>query len=346
MIKNKFSINTNFLNNKSILVTGGTGSFGNAFVKKLLIKTKLRRLVILSRDEYKQYTMKNEVTKYDKSNILRFFIGDVRDTERLNMAFRGVDYIVHAAALKQITTAEYNPFECIHTNVLGAQNIVKASLNCRIKKVISLSTDKAANPINLYGASKLAADKLFISANQLAGSQDTNFSIVRYGNVINSRGSVIPFFLEKIKAKEKYLPITHPEMTRFFLTIEQGVNFVLDSLVRMQGGEIFVPKCPSIKITELAKMLKKNVLFKTIGLRPGEKIHEVLCPKEDSENTIEFKNFYTIKPTINFGKKKNYLVLSKKEKGRLVSKNFEYSSDKNINKISKNIIKNLIEKKS
>lgn len=328
MIKNKFSINTNFLNNKSILVTGGTGSFGRAFVKKLLIKTKLRRLVVLSRDEYKQYIMKNEIDKYDKSNISRFFIGDVRDSERLNMAFRGVDYVVHAAALKQITTAEYNPFECIHTNVIGAQNIVKAALNCKIKKVISLSTDKASNPINLYGASKLAADKVFISANQLAGQQKTNFSIVRYGNVLGSRGSVLQLFKKIIKDKNaKSIPITDENMTRFWISLDEATEFVILSLKAMIGGEIFVPKIPSMSISEIIKSLNIKLRKKIIGIRPGEKMHETLISSEEARNTCEAKNYYLILPEeIN---KKMKIKNTKK-----VNNNFEYISNKNKLKLS------------
>ena len=335
-------LNFNKLKNYNYLITGGTGSFGKKMVEILSKKIKPKRIVIFSRDELKQFEMKK---KFNEKNI-RYFLGDIRDQSRIEQALDQIDIVIHAAALKQVPAAEYNPSEVIKTNIIGAENLIKACIKNKVKKVIALSTDKAACPINLYGATKLVSDKLFSSANNITGDKGPIFSIVRYGNVINSRGSVIPFFLEKIKAKEKYLPITHPEMTRFFLTIEQGVEFVLNSLFRMQGGEIFVPKCPSIKITELAKMLKRNVLFKTIGLRPGEKIHEVLCPKEDSGNTIEFSTFYSIKPTINFGKRKNYTHLSTKEKGRFVPKNFEYASNKDINSISKNSIKNLIKQKS
>ena len=295
MIKNEFTVNTSFLNNKSILITGGTGSFGRVFVKKLLKDSNLRRLVILSRDEYKQHIMKEELNKYDKSNLLRFFIGDVRDSERLNMAFRDIDYVVHAAALKQITTAEYNPFECIHTNVLGAQNIVKASLNCKIKKVISLSTDKAANPINLYGASKLAADKVFISSNQLAGSQKTIFSLVRYGNVLGSRGSVLQLFKKIINDKKStHLPITDGNMTRFWITLNEAADFVIKSLKSMKGGETFIPKIPSMSIFDIVKSLNIKLKKKVIGIRSGEKMHEILITLEESRHTYEFENYYII----------------------------------------------------
>jgi UDP-N-acetylglucosamine 4,6-dehydratase len=244
-----------------------------------------------------------------------------------------------------VPAAEYNPTEVIKTNINGAENLINACIKKKVKKIIALSTDKAACPINLYGATKLVSDKLFSSANNISGKNGPIFSTVRYGNVINSRGSVIPLFLEKINAKEKYLPLTDVNMTRFFLTIEQGVNFVLNSLSRMQGGEIFVPKCPAIKIVELAKILKKDIKFKIIGIRPGEKIYEVLCPKEDAQNTIEFKNFYIIKPTVNFKKNKNYNLLPTKEKGTYVKKDFEYTSKISLDNKSKFIIKKLIENK-
>ena len=328
MIKNEFTVNTSFLNNKSILITGGTGSFGQVFVKKLLKDSNLRRLVILSRDEYKQHIMKEELNKYDKSNLLRFFIGDVRDSERLNMAFRDIDYVVHAAALKQITTAEYNPFECIHTNVLGAQNIVKASLNCKIKKVISLSTDKAANPINLYGASKLAADKVFISSNQLAGSQKTIFSLVRYGNVLGSRGSVLQLFKKIINDKKStHLPITDGNMTRFWITLNEAADFVIKSLKSMKGGETFIPKIPSMSIFDIVKSLNIKLKKKVIGIRPGEKMHEILITLEESKHTYEFENYYIILP--EWENKKFKSLKTKK-----VSNNFEYVSNKNSYKLS------------
>ena len=324
--------------NYSFLITGGTGSFGQKLVEILQKQIKPKKIVIFSRDELKQFNMKK---KFNSSNI-RYFLGDVRDEKRLDLAFNNIDIIVHAAALKQVPAAEYNPTEVIKTNILGAENIIRASIKNKIKKVISLSTDKAACPINLYGATKLVADKLFSAANNISDAKGPIFSSVRYGNVINSRGSVIPFFLEKIKNNEKSLPITHPEMTRFFLTLENSVEFVLKSLERMQGGEIFIPKCISLKITDLAKALKKNVSFKIIGLRPGEKLHEVLCPKDDAINTIEFSNFYIIEPTINFSKKRNYKKLPTKELGKYVKKDFEYNSLNNKDNITGSKIKILI----
>ena len=335
-------ININKLKNYNYLITGGTGSFGQKMVEILQKKIKPKRIVVFSRDELKQFEMKKKFN----SKELRFFLGDIRDQSRIEQALDQIDVVIHAAALKQVPAAEYNPTEVIKTNINGAENLINACFKKNVKKIIALSTDKAACPINLYGATKLVSDKLFSSANNISGKKGPIFSIVRYGNVINSRGSVIPFFLEKIKAKEKYLPLTDINMTRFFLTIEQGVNFVLNSLSRMQGGEIFIPKCPSIKIAELANILKKDVKFKIVGIRPGEKIHEVLCPKEDALNTIEFKNFYMIKPTINFNKRKNYNFLPTKEKGKYVKKDFEYTSNNSLDSKSKNYIKKLIEKKS
>ncbi|MDA8533230.1 UDP-N-acetylglucosamine 4,6-dehydratase (inverting) [Candidatus Pelagibacter bacterium] len=324
--------------NYSFLITGGTGSFGQKFLEILQKQIKPKKIVIFSRDELKQFNMKK---KFNSSNI-RYFLGDVRDEERLDMALNNIDIIVHAAALKQVPAAEYNPTEVIKTNILGAENIIRASIKNKVKKVISLSTDKAACPINLYGATKLVADKLFSAANNISDAKGPIFSSVRYGNVINSRGSVIPFFLEKIKNNEKNLPITHPEMTRFFLTLEDSVEFVLKSLERMQGGEIFIPKCISLKITDLARALKKDASFKIIGLRPGEKLHEVLCPKDDAVNTIEFSNFYIIEPTINFSKKRNYKKLPTKELGKHVKKDFEYNSLNNKDNITGSKIKILI----
>jgi UDP-N-acetylglucosamine 4,6-dehydratase len=324
----------------NFLITGGTGSFGQKFVEILQKKVRPKKIVIFSRDELKQFNMQK---KFNSENI-RYFLGDIRDEKRLDLALKNIDIVVHAAALKQVPAAEYNPTEVIKTNILGAENLIRMSMKNNVKKIVALSTDKAACPINLYGATKLVSDKLFSSANNITGPKGPLFSIVRYGNVLNSRGSVIPFFLEKIKNKEKVLPITHTEMTRFFLTIEDGVYFVLKSIQRMQGGEIFIPKCVSLKITDLAKALKKDISFKIIGLRPGEKLHEILCPKDDSRNTIEFSSFYTIKPTINFGKKRNYKILPTKEVGKNVKENFEYNSYNNKNKITNLKIKILLEK--
>ena len=324
----------------NFLITGATGSFGQKFVEILQKEIRPKKIVIFSRDELKQFNMQK---KFNSKNI-RYFLGDVRDEKRLDLALKNIDIVIHAAALKQVPAAEYNPTEVIKTNILGAENLIRASIKNNVKKIIALSTDKAASPINLYGATKLVSDKLFSSANNITGTKGPIFSIVRYGNVLNSRGSVIPFFLEKLKNKEKILPITHPSMTRFFLTLEDGVYFVLKSIQRMQGGEIFIPKCVSLKIVDLAKALKKDISFKIIGLRPGEKLHEVLCPKDDSTNTIEFSTFYIIKPTINFGKKRNYKILPTKEKGESVKEGFEYNSLDNKNKITNLKIKTLLER--
>ena len=324
----------------NFFITGGTGSFGKKFIQILQKKIKPKRIVVYSRDELKQYDMQNQ---YAASNM-RFFLGDVRDEARLNQALRNIDIVIHAAALKQVPAAEYNPTEVIKTNIFGAENVIKASIKNNVKKVISLSTDKAASPINLYGATKLVSDKLFTSANNIVGDKGPVFSVVRYGNVLGSRGSVLPLFKEKLINKDKFLPITHLDTTRFFLTLENSVNFVLKSLQRMQGGEIFIPKCASFKITDLAKSLKKDISFKVVGLRPGEKLHEVLCPKDDSSHTIEFSSFFLIKPIINFGKKKNYFKLPTKEIGKYVDKGFEYDSFNNKNKIDIKKIKKIIAK--
>ena len=317
--------------NKTILITGGTGSFGQTCSKFLLKKYKLKKLIIFSRDENKQYLMAQNF----KHDNIRFFIGDVRDAERVNIAMRDVDFVIHAAALKHVPIAEYNPIECIKTNIYGAENIINAAINCKVKKVIALSTDKATNPINLYGASKLAAEKLFTAANSLSGRQNTSFSVVRYGNVINSRGSVIPFFKKLIAEKSKFLPITHYDMTRFFLSLEDSVKFVINCFSTMQKGEVFVPKMSSLKICDLARVLSPKAKLKLIGIRPGEKIDEVLCSKEENHYLLEFKDFYAI-----FRDKQQMLNYNKKfkNKGKRVPKSFFYSSLNNsdllnINKI-------------
>ena len=283
------------LNGKSVLVTGGTGSFGKKFVQTVLERYKPRRLIIFSRDELKQYEMAIDLSP-DRFPVLRYFIGDVRDVDRLDMALRDVDVVVHAAALKQVPAAEYNPFECIQTNVIGAENVVRASLRNRVKTVIALSTDKAANPINLYGASKLASDKIFVAANNLSGHGGTSFSVVRYGNVMGSRGSVIPFFRKLIDEGADSLPITDLEMTRFWITLQQGVDFVLSSLALTHGGELFVPKIPSMKMTDLANFMAPNLPHKVVGIRPGEKIHEVLITEDDARNTLDIGDRYIIYP--------------------------------------------------
>ncbi len=317
-------------NNKTILITGGTGSFGQVFVKKILSKFKAKKIIVFSRDELKQSIMRKKFN----SDLLRFFIGDVRDINRLNEAMWGCDYVVHAAALKQVDVAEYNPTECIKTNINGAQNVIKASIEQKITKVIALSTDKAANPINLYGATKLASDKLFIAANNFVGGKNIKFSVVRYGNVFGSRGSVIPVFLSQIENRSKYLTITNPDMSRFIITLDQGVDFVIKSFKRMKGGEIFIPKLPSITVKEIADILAPKFKRKIIGIRPGEKMHEIMCPIDDSINTIEFEDFFLIKPTIQFNHKFDFSNTSLNEKGKKVKIGFEYRSD-NTTKLSK-----------
>ena len=310
-------------NNKTILITGGTGSFGKKYTEILLKKYNPKKIIIYSRDELKQF----EMAQIFNQSCMRYFIGDVRDKERLNKAMKGVDFVIHAAALKQVPAAEYNPMEAIKTNIMGAQNVIDCAIENEVEKIIALSTDKAAAPINLYGATKLASDKLFIAANNLVGANKTRFSVVRYGNVIGSRGSVVPFFAKLIKEGKKTLPITHPEMTRFLITLEEGVNFVLKNFERMQGGEIFVPKIPSMKIVDMAKAMCPDCKFEFIGIRPGEKLHEMMITRDD--RAIEFKDHYVIKPTINFSFKADYLNNMLGEKGKEKEIGFEYSSDKN-----------------
>ncbi|MCW5675918.1 MAG: UDP-N-acetylglucosamine 4,6-dehydratase (inverting) [Xanthobacteraceae bacterium] len=288
------------LSGKSVLVTGGTGSFARAFVETLLTKSAPRKLIIFSRDEQKQDAMAREIAAAfpRAAGCMRYFIGDVRDLSRLELAMRDVDYVVHAAAIKIIPIAEYNPFECILTNVHGAENVVKAALRNKVKKVVALSTDKAANPINLYGASKLASDKIMVAANNLSGEGGTAFSVVRYGNVIGSRGSVVPLFKSLIEKGAKALPITDPRMTRFWITLEQGVQFVLSSLALMNGGELFVPKIPSMKMTELARAMAPNLPQDIVGIRPGEKLHEVMITEDDARVTLELDDRYVICPVL------------------------------------------------
>jgi len=313
-------------NDKSILITGGTGSFGKQYVKTLLSCYKPRRLVVYSRDELKQFEMQQE---FDAPQM-RYFIGDVRDRERLMEAMRGIDFVIHAAALKQVPAAEYNPMECIKTNIHGAENVILAALHNNVGKVIALSTDKAANPINLYGATKLASDKLFVAANNMAGTRPTSFSVVRYGNVVGSRGSVVPFFRQLLAKKADSLPITHAEMTRFWITLQEGVNFVLTNFSRMRGGEIFVPKIPSIRITDLAEAIAPGMPTHFIGIRPGEKLHEIMCPADDSHLTIEFDDHYVISPTIKFHHAEiDYAANGLGEHGKLVTQGFEYNSGNN-----------------
>ena len=308
-------------NGKSILITGGTGSFGHRYVTTLLEKFKPKRLVIFSRDELKQYEM--AITFKGHEKVLRFFIGDVRDSSRLKEAMRGIDYVIHAAALKHVPIAEYNPMECIKTNIHGAENVIQAALDCNVEKVMALSTDKAANPINLYGATKLASDKLFVAANNMAGGR-TKFSVVRYGNVVGSRGSVVPFFNKLINDKAEFLPITHNEMTRFWITLQQGVDFVLTCMARMDGGEIFIPKIPSVKIVDLAHAMAPKLPIKIVGIRPGEKLHEIMCPSDDSHLTVEFKNYFVITPSIKFfSRNSDFTENELQEKGKIVGQGFE-----------------------
>ena len=312
------------LNGKSILVTGGTGSFGKAFIRRVLRDWKPKRLIVFSRDELKQWEMQQDLAP-EKYPALRYFIGDVRDGQRLEMATRDVDYIIHAAALKQVPAAEYNPFECIHTNVIGAENVVQAAIKNKVKRVVALSTDKAANPVNLYGASKLASDKIFIAANALSGGHDPIFAVVRYGNVIGSRGSVVPVFQNLVKQGAKAIPITDARMTRFWITLEQGVSFVLSSMQIMRGGEIFVPKIPSMKVTDLAECLAPGVPQQIIGIRPGEKLHEVMITEDDSRSTVELDDRYVIEPIFTYWKRQSFA-----ESGATkVPDGFRFSSDSN-----------------
>lgn len=313
-------------NGKSILITGGTGSFGRQYVKTLLTRFEPRRIVVYSRDELKQF----EMQQVFNSPVMRYFIGDVRDGARLVQAMRGVDYVIHAAALKQVPAAEYNPMECIKTNIHGAENVIKAALENNVEKVIALSTDKAANPINLYGATKLCSDKLFVAANNMTGGARTRFSVVRYGNVVGSRGSVVPFFKQLLANGAKSLPITHPEMTRFWITLQQGVDFVLKNFTRMYGGEIFIPKIPSMRILDLVESLAPGMPTEIIGIRPGEKLHEIMCPADDSHLTLEFADHFVIRPTIRFHDGDlDYSVNAIGERGEPVPQGFEYNSGNN-----------------
>lgn len=314
-------------NNKSILITGGTGSFGKQYVKTILERYKPKKLIIYSRDELKQFEMEHDFNQ----DCMRYFIGDVRDRERLTQAMNGVDCVIHAAALKQVPAAEYNPMECIKTNIYGAENVVQAALANNVEKVIALSTDKAANPINLYGATKLASDKLFVAANNVTGGHKTRFAVVRYGNVIGSRGSVVPFFRKLIDKGCDYLPITDVRMTRFWITLQQGVDFVLKNFERMHGGEIFVPKIPSVRVVDLARAMAPKLSHKVIGIRPGEKLHEIMCPADDSHLTLEFSDHYVIKPTIQFVDYSDFTVNNLGETGQLVEQGFEFNSGKNPN---------------
>ncbi len=315
------------LNNKKILITGGTGSFGVRCLETILNKHKPKKLVILSRDELKQYELSQKFSEKDHP-CLRYFLGDVRDRNRIIRACADIDVIIHAAAMKHVTASEYNPNECIATNIQGAQNIIDAAIINNVKRVVAISTDKAANPINLYGATKLCSDKLFVAANNLAGQHKTRFSVVRYGNVMGSRGSVIPFFKKLINSGEKALPITDVNMTRFVITLQEGVNFVLKTINMMSGGEIFIPKLPSIKIIDLANVMAGKNNYRVIGIRTGEKLHEVMIPREESLNCIDMETYYIIQPTFSWWNTED-LKKTIGKTGEKVSESFEYASNSN-----------------
>lgn len=326
------------LNDKTILITGGTGSFGKMFAKTLLKNyPEIKKIIIYSRDEYKQFVMQNmpEFKPYERK--MRYFIGDVRDKERLHRAFEGVDYVIHAAALKQVPACEYNPFEAVKTNIMGAQNVIDTALDRGIKRVVALSTDKACAPINLYGATKLCSDKLFIAGNAYAGAKDTKFAVVRYGNVAGSRGSVIPFFQKLVEEGATELPITDMKMTRFWLKLESAVEMVVDALENMQGGELYVKKIPSMLMPDLAKAIAPNLKIKEVGIRPGEKVHEQMITKEDARNTLEFKDYYIILPEVNFEN-----ITHKYPQGKPVGEDFEYHSGNNDRWLTVDDMKKLI----
>ena len=325
--------------NKTILVTGGTGSFGKYFISTIFEKYQPKKIIVYSRDELKQFEMQ-QYWPYDGKIPIRYFIGDVRDLPRLVTAMKGVDIVVHTAALKQVPATEYNPFEAVKTNVLGGQNVIDAAFECGVKKVMGLSTDKAAAPINLYGATKLTSDKLFITANNYKGTQDIKFSVVRYGNVMGSRGSVIPFFLEK--KKSGIIPITDERMTRFNITLQQGVDFVLQCLERMWGGELFVPKIPSYNIMDVKEAIASDCKHEIVGIRPGEKLHEEMIPVSDAMNTLEFDNYYVIVPSIRFWSKTKYKNTGSANVGKPCSDGFSYNSKSNNHFLSVEELKKLI----
>ena len=324
-------------NGKNILITGGTGSFGKKYTEILLKKYKPNKIIIFSRDELKQYEMSQ---KYN-DKCMRYFIGDVRDAKRLEDAMQDVDYVIHAAALKHVPIAEYNPMECIKTNIDGAQNVIQAAIKNEVTKVIALSTDKASSPINLYGATKLASDKLFVAANNMVGKRKTRFSVVRYGNVVGSRGSVVPFFQKLINDGATELPITDSAMTRFLITLEDGVNFVLNNFERMHGGEIFIPKIPSMKMIDLAISLAPNLPHKTIGIRPGEKMHEVMITADD--RVVEFDNYYVITPTIQFSHLTDFTKNAVGQQGKDIGIGFEYNSLNNTQWLTNKEFLNMVE---
>lgn len=313
------------LDGKAVLVTGGTGSFGKAFTASLLAGAHPSRLVIFSRDELKQF----EMSQRYNAPFIRYFIGDVRDERRLTQAMAGIDYVVHAAALKQVPAAEYNPTECIKTNVDGAQNVISAAIACDVKRVVALSTDKAVSPVNLYGATKLLSDKLFVAANNIAGRHPTRFAVVRYGNVVGSRGSVLPFFRDLLTRGERELPITDERMTRFWITLDQGVAFVKAAFERMRGGEIFIPKIPSVRMTDLVRSLDPEAKMRVIGIRPGEKLHESMVPRDESHQTLEFDEHFVIRPAIAFYSRVDHGTDGQGRTGKPVPDGFEYNSGTN-----------------
>ena len=324
------------LDGKTILITGGTGSFGKCFTRYVMEHYNPKKVIIYSRDEFKQWMMENEFKEY--ADKLRFFIGDVRDQERLRRAFEGVDYVIHAAALKQVPACEYNPNEAIKTNIHGAMNIIEAALDTNVKKVVALSTDKAVNPVNLYGGTKLVSDKLFIAANAYVGNKDINFSIVRYGNVAGSRGSIIPFFRKLIADGQTELPITDLRMTRFWISLEQGVQLVIKALEEAKGGETFISKIPSFKITDLAEAMLPGCGIKEIGIRPGEKLHEIMVTTEDSATTYEYDKHFIVYPQVVWNDKQKI-----NESGRKVEDGFSYSSGNNTEWLSVEDIRKLLE---
>lgn len=325
------------LNDKTILITGGTGSFGKKFTKRVFDEYNPKKIIIYSRDEYKQFLMQKTFEEYTEK--IRYFIGDVRDEKRLSRAFDGVDVVIHAAALKQVPTAEYNPIEAVKTNIHGAENIINSAIDKGVKKIIALSTDKAVNPINLYGATKLVSDKLFIAGNAYVGDKDTSFSVVRYGNVSGSRGSVIPFFKSLIDQKKNVIPITDYRMTRFWITLDEAVDMVIKSVEEAKGGELYVQKCPSFKVTDLAKAMKEDCEFEDVGIRPGEKLHEVMVTEEDSRTTYEYDNHFIIYPDFEWWENVNNRPGGKKVKDR-----FRYSSDNNKEWYSAKKIRELLDK--
>lgn len=327
-------------NGKSVLITGGTGSFGKGFVRRLLEQYKPHRLIVFSRDELKQFEMQHEFPE-SKYPYMRYFLGDVRDKERLLQALRGVQYVVHAAALKQVPAAEYNPLECVKTNISGAENVVLAAIERGVEKVVALSTDKACSPVNLYGATKLVSDKIFVSGNHLAGSMATRFTVVRYGNVIGSRGSVIPFFKKLLAENAKELPVTDEKMTRFWITIEQAVDFVLETFNIMRGGEIYVPKIPSMKISDLVEAMAPGIRYKVIGIRPGEKLHEEMISPDDAVNTYEMANRYAVLPAFHLWDVMGYKGFDASMK---VSDRFRYASDTNTEWLDTAQIRKMVER--